>query len=349
MKNVLFSALLCSTVIFSSCGGGSKKLKPSNTKISGPLSSYFEVVDREYKIKDGTINVEFKRIADGMPAPWVPEMRVGYSSGYIEPGFTIEILDSDGDVVSKDETSIVLERDELEVIVGLGVGESSSVPFNVNDSDNPVSFKIGSTCIVHEPDNSTSSNQSSSSSDNDYPSQICVTGTNVRLRKGPSLESEIYKNLSGDPIYPEKGEFLDCIGETADWYMVKYDGDVFYISKQFSTNAESSLSSVANDLESSLNSIADAIVESGNTYSSSGSEDWDSLLDSYDSYVTKYINIMKKVSNGDITAMTEYPALLEKAQEFSNKMSGAQGDMSASQWARYMKISNKMLNAAQMQ
>ena len=45
--------------------------------------------------------------------------------------------------------------------------------------------------------------------------------------------------------------------------------------------------------------------------------------------------------------MTEYPALLEKAQEFSAKMQDAQGDMTASQWARYNKITMKMANAAQ--
>ena len=81
--------------------------------------------------------------------------------------------------------------------------------------------------------------------------------------------------------------------------------------------------------------------------SSTGSADWDSMLDSYEQYVNKYIALMKKVSNGDMTAMAEYPALMEKAQEFSDKMSGAQGDMSASQWARYMKITTKMTTAAQ--
>ena len=81
--------------------------------------------------------------------------------------------------------------------------------------------------------------------------------------------------------------------------------------------------------------------------SSSSSEDWDALLDSYDSYVTKYISFLKKAANGDVTAMTEYPAILEKAQEFSAKMQDAQGDMTASQWARYNKITMKMANAAQ--
>lgn len=80
---------------------------------------------------------------------------------------------------------------------------------------------------------------------------------------------------------------------------------------------------------------------------SSGSEDWDALLSSYEQYVDQYIKLMKKASNGDASAMTEYASFLEKAQEVSNKMSGAKGSMSASQWAKYMKITNKMASAAQ--
>lgn len=81
--------------------------------------------------------------------------------------------------------------------------------------------------------------------------------------------------------------------------------------------------------------------------SETDSQDWEALLDSYEQYVDKYISCMKKAAKGDMSALSEYPDLMEKAQEFSDKMSGAQGDMSASQWARYMKITNKMATAAQ--
>ena len=56
---------------------------------------------------------------------------------------------------------------------------------------------------------------------------------------------------------------------------------------------------------------------------------------------------MKKAAKGDMSALTEYPALMEKAQKFSEKMENAQGDMSASQWAKYNEITQKMLEAAQ--
>ena len=85
----------------------------------------------------------------------------------------------------------------------------------------------------------------------------------------------------------------------------------------------------------------------GDEMSSTSSEDWDELLESYEEYVDKYISYLKKASKGDMDALSEYPALLEKAQEFNEKMQNAQGVMSSSQWSRYIKITNKMTKAAQ--
>lgn len=87
--------------------------------------------------------------------------------------------------------------------------------------------------------------------------------------------------------------------------------------------------------------------DSNSDISSSDSEDWDALLKAYEEYVDEYISYANKAANGDIDALTEYPALMEKAQEFSKKMQNAQSDMSTSQWARYNKITAKMLKAAQ--
>ena len=92
----------------------------------------------------------------------------------------------------------------------------------------------------------------------------------------------------------------------------------------------------------------EAVEESVEEQSSSStrSEDWDALLDSYDDYVTKYVSYMKKAMNGDMSALSEYPALMEKAEEFSDKLGNAEGEMSSAQWNRYLKITKKMSSAA---
>ena len=108
----------------------------------------------------------------------------------------------------------------------------------------------------------------------------------------------------------------------------------------------SSSSSESSD-DSSVSSDDSSDDDKSTSRSSTASADWDSMLNSYEQYVNKYIALVKKASNGDMTAMAEYAGLMQKAQELSDKMNGAQGDMSASQWARYMKITTKMTKAAQ--
>lgn len=76
--------------------------------------------------------------------------------------------------------------------------------------------------------------------------------------------------------------------------------------------------------------------------SEDGTEDWDALLDSYEDFVDEYIALMKKAQQGDMSAVSEYGTYMEKAQELGDKMSKAQGQMSAAQWARYSKILQKM-------
>lgn len=83
------------------------------------------------------------------------------------------------------------------------------------------------------------------------------------------------------------------------------------------------------------------------TTGTGGSEDWDALLTAYEEYVDKYISYVRKAANGDMTALVEYPSLMEKAQEFSNKLQKAQGSMSSSQLARYNNITMKMMKAAE--
>lgn len=82
------------------------------------------------------------------------------------------------------------------------------------------------------------------------------------------------------------------------------------------------------------------------SYSSSDDEDWDAVLDSYEEYVNDYISLMKKAKNGDMDALSEYPSILENAQELSEKLQNAEGSMSSSQLSRYVEITNKMTQAA---
>ena len=62
---------------------------------------------------------------------------------------------------------------------------------------------------------------------------VTITGTGVRMRYGPGLNYGYYKDARGNTMSPKKGERLVCIGETSDWYKVKYANGVYYIFKQY--------------------------------------------------------------------------------------------------------------------
>lgn len=79
---------------------------------------------------------------------------------------------------------------------------------------------------------------------------------------------------------------------------------------------------------------------------SDGNNDWDSWLNSYDEFATKYITLLNKVQKGDPSAIADYVEYAEKAQSFADKMSSASGALSASQLAKFNRIQQKILKAA---
>ena len=177
-------------------------------------------------------------------------------------------------------------------------------------------------------------------------------GIEILDEKGNVIEKEAA--TAGNCPYADMKEALKLkAGETATVrWSFSFDSDKkpakFRLTSAYeevdSSNWGSSSSSSSDDKSSSSDDDDDTDSYSS---SSSGSQAWDALLHSYEQYVDKYISYMKKAAKGDMSALAEYPALMKKAQEFSEKMENAQGDMSASQWARYMKITKKMTKAAQ--
>ena len=77
-----------------------------------------------------------------------------------------------------------------------------------------------------------------------------------------------------------------------------------------------------------------------------GSTDWDDILDSYEQFVDKYILYSKKVSKGDMNALSEYSELMEQAMDYFEKLDKARGDLSMAQLARLNRLALKMASVA---
>lgn len=253
------------------------QLKPESTEVTGDMEGCFTVVDRSYKVKfedfiGGVITIEIERT--DAPLPFSTDGRELYSfstysaSPYVQVGFGIELLDKDGDIISKTSPSGgglsgPYSPDECVELVKLAKGKKGSIRFSINeDAKEAVSFRITSA--------------------------------------------------------------------------FQYGG----------SNTRSSEESVTTIYEATGNTSSDEVEvieidEEANT--SNGTKNWDSLLDSYEKFVNKYIAFYAKVKDGsvDITS-PEYAEYMQEAANFADEIQNAKGTMSTKQLARYNKISAKL-------
>ncbi|MBQ6087436.1 MAG: zinc-ribbon domain-containing protein [Bacteroidales bacterium] len=72
-------------------------------------------------------------------------------------------------------------------------------------------------------------------SSSQFARSVVVTGVNVRLRRGPSLEAEIVTDFYGNNVHPNKGDYLEYVGEASDFYKVRYNGEEVWISKDYTS------------------------------------------------------------------------------------------------------------------
>lgn len=91
--------------------------------------------------------------------------------------------------------------------------------------------------------------------------------------------------------------------------------------------------------------VSEEVVADDAISASSGSEDWDKVLDEYEEFIDKAMAYAKKAKEGDISAMAEYASLLESAESLQKKLENAGSNLSAAQAVRLNKIAAKMANA----
>jgi hypothetical protein len=106
------------------------------------------------------------------------------------------------------------------------------------------------------------------------------------------------------------------------------------------------LSSLNESKSTDSEDTKDVSIENNSITNNDSSNDWDNTLDEYEKYIDEYIKFYKKAQNGDTSALTEYASLLEKAQSLSEKLTSAQGELTPKQASRFLKLQQKLANAA---
>ena len=74
----------------------------------------------------------------------------------------------------------------------------------------------------------------------------------------------------------------------------------------------------------------------------------DATLKNYSDFVDQYIKLLKKANAGDMTALGEYPKLMEKAEKSGSEIENLykDGKIDADCWKKYNAITNRMAEAA---
>jgi len=155
--------------------------------------------------------------------------------------------------------------------------------------------------------------------------------------------------------FGEKDKVIYLLENKGEEDFLKFTVDISYGTEIYEDGLPNNINSFevgseVTDYEPSASN--DNYSSSNESYSSSSSkktvsnEDWDAVLKSYESYIDQYIKLMKKAQNGDMSAMTEYAKMMEKASDLSEKMSNAGDDLSPSQMTKFMKLQTKLANAA---
>ncbi len=126
MSKIKYFLIAIMAIFLASCKGKPSPIKPGSTSLQGDLATYYEVVDKEYTfIGYGDITIDFKKVKDGLPAPWHSSMKYGpYSDPtYYQLKFTITFLDENGNILEEKE----LGSEASEKLANLQNGDSTKV------------------------------------------------------------------------------------------------------------------------------------------------------------------------------------------------------------------------------
>ena len=138
------------------------------------------------------------------------------------------------------------------------------------------------------------------------------------------------------------------------WDKIRTQGKYIVVKPAWSSAKfvpyNSASSNYSSSSESSDDEIEIASVDTEDeieTSSSTSDEDFDEFLAAYEKYIDKYIALMKKAKDGDYSAMADAASLMSDAPEYGEKLQKMSGNLTPSQLAKFQKLQQKLLSAAQ--
>lgn len=213
---------------------------------------------------------------------------------------------------------------------------NEALPFDTDDAGEIVSFST----IMSSLNTQVGFGIEFLDEDDNVVGKVNATGSGFSGSYSPDEAVELVKLKPG-----KKGTIRFSVGSDEE------KATKFRITSAYESNGGSNVtydttsSDSSDDDDSYMSWGSDS--DDGNDFSSNNGTDWDEVLDSYEEYVDDYVKLVKRISNGDTSAMADVASFSQKAQSLSSKLSNGHGSMSSSQWSRYLQITQKMTNAAQ--
>jgi gas vesicle protein len=143
-------------------------------------------------------------------------------------------------------------------------------------------------------------------------------------------------------------KYAESVKTVSDAY-----SDVIKQTSEAYSEAAKSVSSDLADVTDAANAVAGLATALGSTTKSSSSSNvnWKKAMDDYEKFVDDYVSFMKKYKANptDMSLLTEYASMAQKATTASDSISKVQSDLSGSDLVeftkRYSKIAAKMASA----
>lgn len=361
MKKFSFIATLVVAVVafvLTSCGGKKDvyEVTVDNTTIGGKLSEYFSLVDKTYKYKVDILDkvaVELKCIK---PLPENVDAFIG-----------IDILDEDGTVILAVNPTLMASNNS-DVLRQATPGQIVSIQLeHTQDFGDEKPAKIRLSSVLEGSSGSVGYSSSTSSFSEESYSGSMNDGDFTWLAERTAGVGDL-QGLSKDELrilrnavyarhnFKFKSADLQEYFEQFDWYNpLKNDvteelNSIELENIKIIQEAEKgNLSAASSSGSSKFSGSSSSSFGSSQEYndSGSGSADWNEILDSYERYADKYVSLTKKIINDDMSVLTDFYSLAEKAEDLDKKLSKAQNQLSSSQWSRYLKITQKISEAVQ--
>lgn len=154
-------------------------------------------------------------------------------------------------------------------------------------------------------------------------------------------------------VVEKSGPKSDWDGEaSAIWEKIVKDGKYIALkprwdSAKYKAYEDSSSESSSDVVADNSSEMEESVVVDTEEIAavSGGSEDWEKIVAEYETVCTKTAALAKKAQNGDISAVTEYAELAEKASSLQSKLENAKADLTPAQAARMAKAAAKMASS----